>query len=305
MSSVPSPWLVLALLCAASPLCALLDAQWSFISNAHVRLGVITNYGAAVGFFSLATSSVNYVNYMDAGRMIQQSYYGDQDGSSWAGNPWHWNPVQGGSYLNDKPALLAFSNSNNTIYAKSHPRNWAGRQLLTNVVMEEWIDLTGNLARIVFKMTYTGASNYAVKHQEVPAMFLNAAYPRLTYYSGAAPWTGGPLTNFQPAGVNGYDNSTERWWAYVNNAGYGMGMLTPQTPFATYYWIAGSGNEDGGCAYVAPLQTFAITPKVTHQYNVYLTIGTTNCIRATFGAIPEPRACAPVVSMLPGTRRHD
>ncbi len=133
--------LALALLCVAPALFALPDERWSFISNDYVRLGVITNYGATIGHFSLVSAGVNFVNYMDAGRMIQQSYYGDADGSWWAGNPWHWNPVQGGSYANDKPALLAFSNVNNRIYARVHPRNWAGRQLLTNVVMEEWIDL--------------------------------------------------------------------------------------------------------------------------------------------------------------------
>ncbi|MCX7002142.1 MAG: hypothetical protein NTV22_02580 [bacterium] len=283
----------MAWICAAPALFALTDARWSFISNDYVRLGVITNYGATIGHFSLVTAAVNFVNYMDAGRMIQQSYYGEQDGSSWAGNPWHWNPVQGGSYLNDKPALLAFSNVNNRIYAKVHPRNWAGRQLLTNVVMEEWIDLTGRLARIVFTMTYTGPSNYAARHQEVPAMFMDAAYPRLTYCTGAT------LTNFQPAGVNGFDNSTESWWAYVNAAGDGMGIMTPPTTFATYYWIAGSGNEGGGCSYVSPMQTFGITPNLVHQYTVYLTIGTTQQIRTAFRAMPAPRARARHASCSP------
>jgi hypothetical protein len=30
--------------------------------------------------------------------MLQQSYYGDADGSSWNGQPWCYNPVQGGSW---------------------------------------------------------------------------------------------------------------------------------------------------------------------------------------------------------------
>jgi hypothetical protein len=300
MSAARISSLALALLCAAPALFALPDERWSFISNDYVRLGVITNYGASIGYFSLATATVNFINYMDAGRFIQQSYYGDRDGSYWpGGGNWRWNPVQGGSYVNDKPALLAFSNVNNSIYARVHPRNWAGRQLLTNVVMEEWIDLTGLLARIVFRMTYTGPSNYAARHQEVPAMFMDAAYPRLTYFNGAA------LTNFQPAGVNGYDTSTESWWAYVNAAGFGMGIMTPHTTFATYYWIAGAGNEGSGCSYVSPIQTFGISPNLVHQYTVYLTIGATNQIRATFRAIPEPLALTPLVVFSLALHRHD
>ncbi len=258
------------------------DEKWSYIQNSEVKLGVITNYGAVIGHFSEISPEINFINYMDAGREIQQSYYGWPDGSWWPHGNWVWNPVQGGSWQGYKPKLLVFSNENNKIYAKSNPRNWAGQELLTNVVMEEWIELTGNVAHIIFKMTYTGPSNGVIRHQELPAVFLDAQYTRLTFYNGPMSWTEGSLTNFQPGGSNGYDHRYEQWSAYVNNSGWGMGVYTPGTTFQTRYWIAGSGNEGSGCSYFAPIQSFAITNNITYQYDVYLAIGMTNEIRDTF-----------------------
>ena len=271
---------------------ALSDERWSYIQNSEVKLGVITNYGAIIGYFSEISPVKNFVNYMDAGREIQQSYYGWEDGSSWSHGDWVWNLVQGGSYLNHKPKLLEFSNIDNKIYAKSNPRNWAGCELLTDVVMEEWISLSGNVAHIIFKMTYTGPSNGPVRNQEHPAAFFDAEFTRLTYYNGPMSWTEGALTNFQPPGTSAPDRNDdifEQWAACVNNSGWGMGVYSPETTFMGYYWVAGSGNEGNGCAHFSPLRTFAITNNFTYQYDVYLTIGMTNEIRNTFDDIRKSK----------------
>ena len=266
------------------------DEKFSYIQNSEIKLGVITNYGATIGYFSEISPVRNFVNYMDAGREIQQSYYGWDDGSSWVHGDWRWNPVQGGSYVNDKPQLLNFVNENNMIYARSNPRNWAGRELIEDCFMEEWISLESNVAHITFRMTYSGPSNGPMHGQEVPATFLDSYFDRLTYCY-ETPWSYSTLTNFRPPGVpvagdpweRNHDNKVEYWSAYVKN-GWGMGVYTPGTEEFGYYYVdVGSpGNEGGNCSHFSSLKYFTITTNFTYQYDVYLTIGMTNEIRQAF-----------------------
>ncbi len=267
---------------------ALPDEKFSYIENDHIKLGVITNYGATIGYFSKVAPVRNFVNYMDAGREIQQSYYGWIDGSYWAGNNWRWNPVQGGSYQNRKPELLNFVNENNTIYARSHPRNWAGQELIENCFMEEWISLESNVAHITFRMCYSGPSNGVMHGQELPATFLDAYFDRLTYCN-EAPWSYNTLTNFKPPGIPdgtppdvNHDYKTEYWSAYVKN-GWGMGVYTPEKEYFGFYWVGGAqGNEGGACSHFSTLGIFQIITNFTYEYDVYLAIGMTNEIRDAF-----------------------
>jgi hypothetical protein len=74
--------------------------NWHYLDNGKVRLGVNLNAGACIGWFSKSGSQDNLLNAYDVGRYVQQSYYGDEDGSDWNGKPWRYNPVQGGSWKN-------------------------------------------------------------------------------------------------------------------------------------------------------------------------------------------------------------
>jgi len=74
--------------------------NWHYLDNGEVRLGVNLNAGGCIGWFSVSGSQDNLLNAYDVGRYVQQSYYGDEDGSDWNGKPWRYNPVQGGSWKN-------------------------------------------------------------------------------------------------------------------------------------------------------------------------------------------------------------
>jgi len=75
--------IVLAISILTSSFCfALSDGKWIYIENSEVKLGVITNYGSVVGYFSEISPVNNFINYVDAGREIQQSYYGWKDGGA-------------------------------------------------------------------------------------------------------------------------------------------------------------------------------------------------------------------------------
>ncbi|MFP6905812.1 MAG: hypothetical protein VCG02_11385, partial [Verrucomicrobiota bacterium] len=63
-------------------------ADWIYLDNGVYRLGVIRHFGAGIGYLSRSGSTRNLLNHYDNGRLIQQSYYGDRDGSRWVDKPW-------------------------------------------------------------------------------------------------------------------------------------------------------------------------------------------------------------------------
>ncbi len=85
----------------------------------------------------------------------------------------------------------------------------------------------------------------------------------------------------------------ERWAAYVDDANRGIGVFTPGTPEITCYRFRGKpGPKGGGCSYFAPVRTLAITPGLELAYDVYLTIGSVDEIRARFAGIERKRKAA-------------
>ena len=81
---------------------------WAYLDNGAIRIGVDRSRGAAIGFLALSSDRRNLLNHHDEGRFIQQSYYGDPDGSMWEKKPWVYNPVQGGSYKGEDARTLEF-----------------------------------------------------------------------------------------------------------------------------------------------------------------------------------------------------
>ena len=89
--------------------------QVMLLGNATgLRVGIDSAHGGAISHLSMSRGlphdllNANLVNTFDAGRMLQQSWYGCTDGSCWLDRPWRWNPVQAGCGL---PAWLIYFNS--------------------------------------------------------------------------------------------------------------------------------------------------------------------------------------------------
>ena len=161
------PWLASAPAQSADP-------SWVYLDNGQLRLGVNEAAGAAIGWFSPSGSDQNRLNVYDVGRYVQQSYYGDSDKSDWNGTPWTYNPVQGGSWKNVPSMLIESRRDGDTYYAKTRPRHWATGALLEEVVMEQWLRLDGRTASLRFRMTYSGSVSHHPRHQELPALFVDA-----------------------------------------------------------------------------------------------------------------------------------
>jgi len=286
---------ILAVVCVVSMCGQLHAANWVYIENAEVKLGIDLDRGSCIGYFSELSPVNNVLNNFDTGRFVQQSYYGDADGSFWSGNDWVYNPVQGGGYLASWPATtLAYIHTGDSIYAKVRPRHWATGEELYDIVMEEWITLEGNVAHVRFKMTYNDDTMTSFRDQEMPAVFTDYNFDQLVYYNGTSPWTGGALTHNNVAGSNPpanvrENNLTEHWAAYINSSTqWGVGLYSPGSPILTYYRYSG-GFGDSQTSYFSPLQRFRLLNGRVIDYDVYLTIGTIGEIRNIFTGIHTNR----------------
>lgn len=259
-----------------------------FIENGKIKVGVDLSSGGSIYWFSELPADRNLLNHADRGRFIQQSYYGKPDGSVWAKKPWRWNPVQGGDYKHKPAKLLEVKEEKDSLYVRSIPVNWAGGQDLEDCRMEQWITLSGDVARIRFKFTYRGTDTHPAVHQELPAVFVDYDLTDLVYYKGAKPWTGDALSKDRPGWPNEGRKPTEHWAGFVGADGRGVGVLFPGTDKITTYRHPGkSGPTGGGCSYFAPIRTMAITPGFTFEYHVYLTIGSAEEMRARFMPIAK------------------
>lgn len=259
--------------------------DWAYLENDQLRVGVLRSHGGALGYLSHRNSDRNLLNHHDHGRLVQQSYYGDEDGSLWADKPWRYNPVQGGDYQGQATELLEFKLTEKTAYARTRPRNWAGGQLLPECEMEQWLELDGPLVRLKFAFTYRGQQTHAPRDQETPAMFVAPELSTLVSYTGAQPWTSAPLSTRRPGWPNESFKLAEHWVAWVDDQGQGIGLYAPQSHEATCYRYRGGEGSD--CSYVAPLQHFALQPNLEFSYSVWLTVGDANSIRERFGRLRE------------------
>jgi hypothetical protein len=261
-----------------------------FIDDGSVRLGVKRSSGASIAWFSQSGADQNLINHWDRGRLVQQSYYGNKDDSLWNKQPWRWNPVQGGDWRGASAKVLEIRSTTNTLYSKTLPKHWARGDDLTNTVMEQWISITGAVAHVRFKFTYTGSEVHIEHDQEIPAVFIEPEFKNLVLYDGDNPWTSGPLHRSIPSWPNEGRKMTEHWAAYVNEKDFGIGVYVPAADRLTCYRFADGKREHGACSYFAPLTTFSIKPGFVFEYDAFLTIGSVDEVRMRFRKIAgEPR----------------
>lgn len=289
-----TPWILFASSGFGDP-APVIPPKEKFLENGKLKIGVDLSSGGSIFWFSEFPANRNLMNHADRGRFIQQSYYGKTDGSMWAKKPWRWNPVQGGDYKGKPAKLVEVKENDGTLYVCSIPVNWAGGEDIGDCRMEEWITLKDQIARIKFRFTYCGTVVHPPTHQELPAVFVDYALTDLVYYKDAEPWTDKPISKDQPGWPNESRKPTENWAGFVGPDGRGVGVLFPGTDRITTYRHPGpAGPTGGGCSYFAPIRTMSITPGLVFEYDVYLTIGSAEEMRARFKpiAVKDPDKAA-------------
>ncbi|MBL9131783.1 MAG: hypothetical protein JNG86_11320 [Verrucomicrobiaceae bacterium] len=252
--------------------------KWLYIDNSHLRLGVNLAAGGCIGWLSRSGSSENVLNAYDVGRYVQQSYYGDADGSDWDGKPWRYNPVQGGSWKNEPAEVVETKSDATSLYAKTIPRHWATGVKTPECVMEQWLRLDGDVARLKFKMTYSGEKAHVPHHQELPALFVEPRFDTLAFLDAQ-----NELVRLQPGFPNEYPRVAGSWCAWIDSNNKGIGLHMPHTRQITCYRVRNGNKAD--CSYLAPIQTFALKPGLVFEYEVALALGTLEQIRAAFTAL--------------------
>lgn len=268
-----------------------------YLNNGIIQIGIDLDRGGCIFHMSEVETKTNLLNHFDAGRFVQQSYYGNEDGSVWTGQAWRYNPVQGGGW-NGCPAKVEATETYKTkTYERTIPVHWAKMEALDECRMEQTVYLKGKVAKIHYKFTYNGTKIHNNYSQEIPAFFVNWEYGTLAYYAGIKPWSDDELKKIQVASVIPAKGSkiassewTEKWAAYLDSKDWGIGIYSPSSTFATYYRY-GDGKKVGStgdsCSYLAPLTTFALSPGLVFEYDVFLTVGSIGQIRNNFYKIHE------------------
>lgn len=249
----------------------------------------------------IINSNVNLINRNDTGRLIQQSYYGtiDYDHGTYMDNPWNYNPVQGGNQFNDASKIVDIKLTDNSIYIKCRPLDWAKeKEFITPSYMEATYKIECDAVHT--KCRFVDFSGYPEneREQEIPAFYCIEPFNNFVYYAGKKPWTNGKLTSepdliFWPDAGYPKFYSKEHWAAFTGEFedSFGMGVYVPgQEEFlAGVYQRETTTEEDPSKApptsYMAVIKTRTFTSFEPFSYEYYLATGNTQEIRDTFNTI--------------------
>jgi hypothetical protein len=227
------------------------DGIW--LGNRSFRVGLLRSSGGAIGWISPPGGERSVVNSFDRGRLVQQSWYGDEDGSDWNGRPWRWNPV-----------------------------HWAAGTDIADAVMTQKVALQQELIRIDYRFQYHGTVSHQPRHQELPAVFTGPEYSRLAVCTSDRPSTDAALHFRTPGWPNEYLPMTEHWVALLNGEDWGLGCYVPRASQLTCYRAGQGSAAAGACSYFAPIDTIAVTPGFDMRWTVWLTLGEVTGIRRRF-----------------------
>lgn len=302
-----------------------------FLEKENIRLGVDMNAGGAINYLELLNArveqvkmpdgsveiginyaakdgaelmydSVNLINEMDRGRLVQQSYYGTSsppyEYAQYIGTAWPYNPVQGGDYTGTSSQIVDFEFSEDEIYVKTRPLDWAKEESATDSYMENWYSIEDGVVRVRNAFTDFSGWVHTYRDQELPAFYGTIALGTLVTYQGDAPFTGGDLSyhpglgNWVGQGRAYWDNITENWAAWVNEDDFGVGLYTPDVTHiltgkvgTKQYTSALSKAE--ACTYTTLIGRMRIRTFETLRYEYYLSVGNVASIRRAFYRLHE------------------
>ena len=246
-------------------------------------------------------TNVNLINRFDTGRLVQQSYYGtlDYDTATFMGNEWRYNPVQGGNQYNDASKIVDLRITDNSVYVKCRPLDWAQtKEFITPSYMEATYSLEGDLVHAVCRFVDFSGYKSDVSDQEIPAFYCIEPFNRFVYYAGDKPWSNEPLSVkddliFWPdAGYPTFTNQ-EHWSAFTGEFedSYGIGVYVPnETTFLTGVFERGETTDTdpsiaGPTSYIAVVKQHEMKSYEPFSYDFYLATGTADEIRAEFKAV--------------------
>lgn len=304
-----------------------------YIENDEYKLGITLDWGGALSYLEDKDSSVeavikdgvtkvdsdassrygvrarsrnvNLINAFDTGRLIQQSYYGTFECDSYTGGvfmdqKWNYNPVQGGNQFNDAAKIVDVRITDESIYIKCRPLDWAKeKEYITPSYMEATYSLAEGLVKAECRFVdYSGYPEY-VTTQECPAFYCIEPLNRFVYYGGDKPWTGDTALSYENELIfwpdAGYPNfySTENWAAFIGDFddSFGIGLYVPNdAPFLSGVLARGgctSANpaKESPTSYIAAVEKYEFRSFNPTSYEFYLSTGDVNEIRNNFSKV--------------------
>ena len=306
-----------------------------YIENDEYKLGITLDWGGALSYLEDKNSSVeavikdgvtkvdsdassrygvkarsrnvNLINAFDTGRLIQQSYYGTGDCDSYTGgvfmdNKWNYNPVQGGNQFNDAAKIVDVRITDESIYIKCRPLDWAKeKEFITPSYMEATYSLSEGLVKAECRfMDYSGYPE-ASATQECPAFYCIEPFNRFVYYGGDKPWTGDKELSYEnelifwPDAGYPHFNATENWAAFVGefDDSFGIGVYVKnEVSFLAGVFSRGECTsadpaKEGPTSYIAAIEHHMFRSFNPISYEFYLSTGDVNEIRSNFSKVAE------------------
>ena len=203
---------------------------------------------------------VNLINYYDAGRQFQQSFYANVGGTTSNANGangyqrsmcytatpegyyWPYNPVQGGDVHCNISQIIDYSISEDTIYVKAKPLDWAHNNSVTDSYMENWYSIKNDCVYVKNNFVnfagFTDMDKCDKSQLELPAAYIVHPFNTYVTYQGESPWTEdqtglvyNPNLSSWAAGADIVTKHPEDWFAWVNSDKFGVGVYIPEVSF--------------------------------------------------------------------------
>lgn len=254
-------------------------------NDVYIGVNAIDLVNNGDGMLGSEDHHVNLINYYDAGRQFQQSFYAGVGGSNEAthgengytrkmcytgsqnGYFWPYNPVQGGDCHVNISQIVDYRITKDTIYIKCKPLDWADCNYVTDSYMENWYSIKNNCVYVKNRFTdFAGFSEMEKCNKvqlELPAAYVVQPLNNYVTYQGESPWTEDQAgliykSNLGPWNVTAdiVTHHPEDWFAWLNDDGFGVGVYIPDIAFyasgranATTN-VSFRGNQD---AYTSPM----------------------------------------------------
>ncbi len=247
---------------------------------------------------------VNLINRFDAGRLIQQSYYGtfDYENGEFMGQKWNYNPVQGGNMYGDCSKIVDVVCTESSIYIKCRPLDWAKpAEDITPSYMQATYSIGSGVVNVSCRFVDFSGYKSNVTTQEMPAFYCIEPFNRFVYYSGDKPWTNDENLSYENKLIfwpdAGYPNfcSSENWAAFIGefDDSFGIGIYVPNAAS----FLAGvcdrenttqtDPSVDGSTSYIAAIETLNFRSFSPIEYSYAISTGTTAEIRENFSKIQK------------------
>lgn len=249
----------------------------------------------------VVNENVNLINRFDPGRLVQQSYYGtlEYDHGVFMETDWRYNPVQGGNQFGDASKIVDLRVTENSIYVKCRPLDWAKeKEFITPSYMEATYSVENG--KVHAQCRFVDFSGYpeAESSQEIPAFYCIEPFNNFVYYKGDKPWTNGKLTYekeliFWPDANYPHFYSKENWAAFTGEFedSFGIGLFVPdEEAFLTGVFERGNTTDEdpsraAPTSYIAVTKTRTFRSFEPYEYEYYLATGDVKEIREAFSTI--------------------